>query len=47
MQRPSWRPRIGPPEVSARDGLLAVAIGVAAERSIREGRPIDMAELGF
>jgi myo-inositol 2-dehydrogenase/D-chiro-inositol 1-dehydrogenase len=37
----------GPPEVSARDGLLAVAMGVAAERSIREGRPIDMAELGF
>jgi myo-inositol 2-dehydrogenase/D-chiro-inositol 1-dehydrogenase len=37
----------GPPEVSARDGLLAVAIGVAAERSIREGRPIEMAELGF
>jgi myo-inositol 2-dehydrogenase / D-chiro-inositol 1-dehydrogenase len=37
----------GPPEVSARDGLLAVAIGVAAERSIREGRPIEMTELGF
>jgi myo-inositol 2-dehydrogenase / D-chiro-inositol 1-dehydrogenase len=37
----------GAPEVSARDGLLAVAMGVAAERSIREGRPIDMAELGF
>jgi myo-inositol 2-dehydrogenase/D-chiro-inositol 1-dehydrogenase len=36
-----------PPEVSARDGLLAVAIGVAAEKSIRERRPIDMAELGF
>jgi predicted dehydrogenase len=35
------------PEVSARDGLLAVAMGVAAERSIAEGRPIDMAELGF
>jgi myo-inositol 2-dehydrogenase / D-chiro-inositol 1-dehydrogenase len=36
-----------PPEVSARDGLLAVAIGVAAERSIRERRPVEMAELGF
>jgi predicted dehydrogenase len=35
------------PEVSARDGLLAVAMGVAAERSIAEGRPIEMAELGF
>jgi predicted dehydrogenase len=37
----------GPPEVSARDGLLAVALGVAAEKSIRERRPVDMAELGF
>jgi predicted dehydrogenase len=36
-----------PPAVSARDGLLAVAMGVAAETSIREGRPIAMAELGF
>jgi predicted dehydrogenase len=36
-----------PPAVSARDGLLAVAMGVAAEASIREGRPIAMAELGF
>jgi myo-inositol 2-dehydrogenase / D-chiro-inositol 1-dehydrogenase len=36
-----------PPEVSARDGLLAVAIGVAAEKSIRERRPVEMAELGF
>ncbi len=35
----------GPPEVSARDGLLAVAMGVAAERSISEGRPIELAEL--
>jgi hypothetical protein len=33
--------------VSARDGLLAVAMGVAAETSIREGRPVAMAELGF
>lgn len=33
-----------PPHVSARDGLLAVAMGVAAQRSIAEGRPVDMAE---
>jgi predicted dehydrogenase len=37
----------GLPEVSVRDGLLAVAIGVAAERSIRERRPVEMTELGF
>jgi predicted dehydrogenase len=37
----------GKPAVSARDGALAVAVGVAAERSIREGRPIELAELGF
>jgi predicted dehydrogenase len=36
-----------PPAVSARDGLLAVAMGVAAETSIRERRPIAMTELGF
>ena len=36
-----------PAEVSARDGLLAVAMGVAAETSVREGRPVAMAELGF
>jgi len=36
-----------PPAVSARDGLLAVAMGVAAETSVREGRPIAMAEFGF
>ena len=35
------------PEVSADDGLRAVALGVAAERSAAEGRPVDMAELGF
>jgi predicted dehydrogenase len=35
----------GPPEVSARDGLLAVAMGAAAERSIAERRPIELAEL--
>jgi myo-inositol 2-dehydrogenase / D-chiro-inositol 1-dehydrogenase len=37
----------GAPEVSGRDGLLAVAMGVAAERSIHQRRPVDMAELGF
>jgi myo-inositol 2-dehydrogenase / D-chiro-inositol 1-dehydrogenase len=36
-----------PPEISARDGLLAVALGVAAERSIRERRSVEMTELGF
>ena len=34
-----------PPEVSAYDGLLAVAMGVAAQRSIEEGHPIDMSEV--
>lgn len=33
-----------PPQVSAYDGWLAVAMGVAAQRSIEEGRPIEMAE---
>jgi predicted dehydrogenase len=37
----------GAPEVSVADGLLAVAMGVAAETSIRERRPVDMAELGL
>ena len=32
-------------QVSASDGLLATAIGVAAHRSIEEGRPIALAEL--
>jgi predicted dehydrogenase len=36
-----------PPEVSAEDGLRAVAMGVAAERSAAERRPVDMTELGF
>ena len=35
----------GEPAVSARDGLLAVAMGVAAERSALEGRPVEIAEL--
>jgi predicted dehydrogenase len=37
----------GPVEVSAEDGLWAVAMGVAAQRSIEEGRPVDFAELGL
>ena len=36
-----------PPEVGLRDGLIAVAMGVAAERSIAERRPVEMAELGL
>lgn len=34
------------PEVDVRAGLMSVAIGVAAHRSIDEGRPIMMSELG-
>ena len=37
----------GPVEVSAEDGLRAVAIGTAAETSAREKRVVEMAELGF
>jgi myo-inositol 2-dehydrogenase/D-chiro-inositol 1-dehydrogenase len=37
----------GPVEVTAYDGLMAVAIGTAAEISAREKRVVDMAELGF
>ena len=37
----------GPVEVTARDGLMAVAIGTAAEISAREKRVVEMAELGF
>ncbi|MEP7210403.1 MAG: Gfo/Idh/MocA family oxidoreductase, partial [Alphaproteobacteria bacterium] len=37
----------GEVEVSARDGLMAVAIGAAAEISAREKRVVAMAELGF
>ena len=36
-----------PVEVTARDGLMAVAIGAAAEISARERRVVEMAELGF
>ena len=37
----------GPVEVTAHDGLMAVAIGAAAELSARENRVVHMAELGF
>jgi predicted dehydrogenase len=37
----------GPVEVTAQDGLMAVAIGTAAEISAREKRVVGMAELGF
>jgi myo-inositol 2-dehydrogenase/D-chiro-inositol 1-dehydrogenase len=37
----------GPVEVTAGDGLAAVAIGAAAEISAREKRAVDMAELGL
>lgn len=37
----------GPVEVTARDGLMAVAIGTAAEISAREKRVVEMSELGF
>jgi predicted dehydrogenase len=32
-------------EVTVRDGLISVAIGVAAHRSIEEGRPVHMSEV--
>ncbi len=37
----------GAVEVTARDGLMAVAIGTAAEISAREKRVVTMSELGF
>ena len=37
----------GPVQVTAEDGLRAVAIGVAAEISAREKRAVEMSELGF
>ncbi|TPG13151.1 Gfo/Idh/MocA family protein [Sphingomonas oligophenolica] len=37
----------GSVEVTARDGLMAVAIGTAAEISAREHRVVTMSELGF
>lgn len=33
--------------VTALDGALAVAVGAAAERSIRDKRPVEMREMGF
>ena len=33
------------PEVGLRNGLVSVAIGVAAHRSIDEGRPVMMSEI--
>lgn len=37
----------GPVEVSAHDGMMAVAIGTAAEISAREHRVVEMSELGL
>ena len=37
----------GPVEVTATDGMMAVAIGTAAEISAREHRVVTMSELGF
>ena len=37
----------GPVQVTAEDGLKAVAMGVAAERSVKERRVVQMEELGF
>lgn len=34
-----------PPQVSAYDGLMAVAMGGAAQHSIEEGRPVDLNEV--
>jgi myo-inositol 2-dehydrogenase/D-chiro-inositol 1-dehydrogenase len=36
-----------PPVVSVADGALAVAMGAAGERSVRERRPVELRELGF
>ncbi len=38
--------RGGEPEVSVVDGLRSVALGLAAHRSIEEGRVVELAELG-
>jgi predicted dehydrogenase len=37
----------GKPIVSVEEGALAVAVGVAAEQSVKEGRPVALRELGF
>ena len=34
-------------EVSLKDGLIAVAIGEAAEKSIKEGRIVQMSEFNL
>jgi myo-inositol 2-dehydrogenase / D-chiro-inositol 1-dehydrogenase len=39
--------RGGSPHVTVDDGLLSVAMGVAAHRSIDEGRPVALSELGL
>ncbi len=36
-----------PPEVSVSDGLWAVAVGLAAQRSAEEHRPVELRELGL
>ena len=36
-----------PPEVSARDGQIAVAMGLAAQRSIEQGRTVTMSEFAL
>jgi len=35
----------GRPEVGPQDGLLSVALGVAAQRSVAEGRVVDVDEV--
>jgi myo-inositol 2-dehydrogenase/D-chiro-inositol 1-dehydrogenase len=37
----------GPPPVTVEEGLWAVAVGAAAERSAHEHRPVELAELGL
>jgi len=37
----------GRPVVSVEDGALSVAVGAAAEESIRKRRPVELSELGF
>ena len=37
----------GKPAVSAEDGARAVAVGAAAEQSLRAKRPVELRELGF
>jgi len=44
----AWRDAISagaPPQVTADDGLWSLATGVAAHRSIDEGRPVELAEV--